>query len=60
MFKTDLSVGDTVRKLMREEGLAFCWRGMSSNVIAVSVPVALTIFLTDMFIVTKHKGSVFS
>ncbi|CAM9613540.1 unnamed protein product, partial [Phaeothamnion confervicola] len=42
MFKTDLGV--------RQEGPSFALRGMNKNLIAVSIPLMSTIFLTDWFI----------
>ena len=39
----------TLQKLLREEGWSFMNRGMASNVTAVAVPIAFTIFLTDVF-----------
>lgn len=48
MFKTDLALGATYKKLMKEEGAAFMFRGMASNCTAVAIPIAITIFVTDM------------
>ncbi|GKY98783.1 hypothetical protein MPSEU_000834500 [Mayamaea pseudoterrestris] len=50
MFKTHRGLTDTVRQLHAEMGMAFLWRGMGKNTIAVAIPVACTIFLTDAFI----------
>jgi len=50
MFKFEESFGQTVRRLLRTEGWAFCRRGMQRNLVAVAVPIAMTIFLTDTFI----------
>lgn len=50
MFKTNLSLMDTVRKLREETGWKFLWRGMGKNLVAVSIPVASTIFFTDLLI----------
>ena len=50
MFKTNLDLFDTIRALRRELGYKFLIRGMSKNLIAVSIPVASTIFFTDAFI----------
>ena len=55
MFKTDLGATETLRKLMREEGLSFMQRGMGRNLIAVAAPIGMTIFLTD-WIVDLRKG----
>jgi hypothetical protein len=53
MFKTDLSLLHTFRKVLREEGWAFVGRGLSSNVVAVAIPIAITIFTTDLLISLK-------
>jgi len=50
MFKTNFSLLDTVAKLRSEMGWKFMWRGMGKNLVAVSIPVASTIFFTDIFI----------
>ena len=50
MFKTNLSLVDTVKSLRKEMGWRFVLRGMGKNLVAVSIPVASTIFFTDMFI----------
>jgi len=47
MFKTDEGMVTTTRRLMRREGLAFLWRGMGRNLVAVAAPIGMTIFLTD-------------
>ncbi len=48
MFKTDLSLSGSFRKLMKEDGWAFMGRGMTSNCTAVAIPIAMTIFITDL------------
>lgn len=55
MFKTDLSVFDAFRKLVKEEGWAFATRGLTSNVTAVAIPIAMTIFVTDILQSIKHN-----
>ncbi|KAL3792099.1 hypothetical protein ACHAW5_006744 [Stephanodiscus triporus] len=50
MFKTNLGFLDVCRSLHKELGYRFLIRGMSKNLIAVSLPVASTIFFTDAFI----------
>jgi hypothetical protein len=50
MFKTNLGLVDAIRSLHNELGWNFLVRGMSKNLIAVSIPVASTIFFTDAFI----------
>lgn len=50
MFKTDLGVGSALAKLRQEEGMVFAVRGMSKNLVAVAIPIAVTIFMTDMLV----------
>jgi hypothetical protein len=57
MFKTDQPLVKTVRQLMREEGWSFMTRGVMANTTAVAIPVAMTIFLTDIFISIKATSS---
>lgn len=56
MFKTDLSVGDTFRKLVREEGAGFLTRGLGKNMVAVAIPIAATIFTTDRLVAIKYSN----
>lgn len=60
MFKTNLSLLDAIKSLHKELGYSFLYRGMSKNIVAVSIPVASTIFFTDAFIqyTNKRKGIV--
>ena len=44
MFKTNLSLSTTIRKLHEETGYKYFVRGMDKNMIAVAIPVAMTIF----------------
>ena len=37
-------------KLRQEEGMAFVVRGMSKNLVAVAIPIAVTIFMTDVLV----------
>jgi hypothetical protein len=54
MFKTDLGVKDAFQKLLREEGAAkFATRGMGKNLMAVAIPIAITIFVTDALVSAK-------
>ena len=46
-FQTHLSLPATVLKLSRESGFSWLARGADKNIIAVAVPVAMTIFVTD-------------
>lgn len=50
MFKTDLSVGKALAKLRQEEGFSFAVRGMNKNLVAVAIPIAVTIFMTDFLV----------
>jgi len=53
MFKTDHGFFETVRTLSRENGPRWMGRGLYRNLIAVSMPITLTIFLSDSFIRLK-------
>ena len=57
MFKFEESFGQTVTRLLRTEGWSFCLRGMQRNLVAVAVPIAMTIFLTDSLIEMLHERS---
>uniref|UniRef100_A0A7S1UGC6 Mitochondrial carrier protein n=2 Tax=Phaeomonas parva TaxID=124430 RepID=A0A7S1UGC6_9STRA len=48
MFKTNQSLTEVITRLYREEP-NFATRGLGKNVVAVSIPVACTIFFTDLF-----------
>ena len=48
MFKTEYGLVQTYRHLISTEGTAFMWRGMASNCTAVAIPIAVTIFMTDV------------
>ena len=50
MFKTNKSLVATVNSLIDEMGWRFILRGMGKNLVAVSIPVASTIFFTDALI----------
>ena len=56
MFKTDLSLTKTVSKLVNEEGSKFTMRGIGPNMTAVAIPIALTIFLTDILRSVKRRA----
>ncbi|EDQ84451.1 uncharacterized protein MONBRDRAFT_30221 [Monosiga brevicollis MX1] len=49
MFRTDLGMVPAIRSLYQTEGPRFVWRGVAKNMIAVAIPVTVTIFLTDIF-----------
>jgi hypothetical protein len=56
MFKTNLSLTQTVKLLYKELGYSFLWRGMGKNMVAVAIPVGCTIFFTDTLIqITKDR-----
>lgn len=56
MFKTNLSLSETIRQLHKNTGYGFVSRGMDKNMIAVAIPVACTIFFTDAFIQFRNAG----
>lgn len=49
-FKTHEGLRLTVRNLWHNEGWSFLGRGLGKNMIAVAMPVGMTIFFTDLFI----------
>ena len=55
MFKTNLSLLETVSTLYKNLGWTFMTRGMGKNLVAVSIPVASTIFFTDALIQFKRS-----
>ncbi|CAM9220711.1 unnamed protein product [Choristocarpus tenellus] len=57
MFKTDLGVRATLAKLHREDGPQFALRGMTKNLVAVAIPIAVTIFCTDFLIQLTEEMS---
>jgi hypothetical protein len=54
MFKTDLPFVTTFKNILKEEGWAFMYRGITSNMTAVAIPIAVTIFMTD--VLQQHYG----
>ena len=50
MFKTNKPLTLTVKQLYEEMGWRFMLRGIGKNMVAVSIPVASTIFFTDALI----------
>lgn len=57
MFKTDMSLSNCFNSLWREQGWRFCLRGISSNMTAVAIPIATTIFMTDVLVSYKNSTS---
>mmetsp|Transcript_20895 Transcript_20895/g.30954 ORF Transcript_20895/g.30954 Transcript_20895/m.30954 type:complete len:300 (-) Transcript_20895:73-972(-) len=49
-FKTEAGLRVTVRELWKEMGIMFMARGLMKNMIAVAMPVGMTIFFTDIFV----------
>lgn len=49
MFKTEEPFGTTFRRLCRTEGSRWLYRGWDKNIMAVAMPIACTILLTDVF-----------
>jgi len=54
MFKTDMGLVSTFKTLLKTEGWMFMARGMAPNVTAVAIPIAITIFTTDILKSIKH------
>lgn len=50
MFQTNQGLRDTVQTLYETEGWAFLHKGLSKNMIAVAIPVACTIFFSDILV----------
>lgn len=49
MFKTEEGMIPCAMRMSRETGVSWLWRGMQKNYVAVALPIASTIFLTDRF-----------
>lgn len=49
-FKTEAGLRVTIRQLWNEMGIMFMTRGLMKNMVAVAMPVGMTIFFTDMFV----------
>jgi len=49
-FKTDKGLTETTLALYREMGWGFASRGLGKNMVAVALPIGLTIFCTDALI----------
>jgi len=49
MFKTEESMVACAKRMTQESGLKWFLRGMQKNYVAVALPIASTIFLTDRF-----------
>eukprot|EP00536_Pseudo-nitzschia_multiseries_P004286 jgi/Psemu1/323410/estExt_fgenesh1_pg.C_700038 len=54
-FKTDQGLLRTTRSLWRELGWRFATRGLGKNMIAVALPVGVTIFCTDALIHSSQQ-----
>ena len=50
MFKTEEGFLATTLRLYKQEGYGFMSRGMQRNLIAVAMPIGMTIFVTDAII----------
>lgn len=59
MFKSDESLSAVFRRLCRREGVRWLWRGVDKNLVSVAIPIAMTIYLTDYFVLLKH-GELFA
>ena len=49
-FKTHEGIVRTTQQLWNNMGFRFLTRGLGKNLIAVAMPVGMTIFFTDMFV----------
>ena len=50
MYKTEASLVNSVKNIYKNYGLvSLLTRGMDKNIVAVTIPIGLTIFLTDTF-----------
>ena len=49
-FKTHYGLRRTVSHLWKDMGVSFLGRGLGKNMVAVAMPIGMTIFLTDVFI----------
>lgn len=49
-FKTHEGLIRTTQQLWNTMGIRFLARGLGKNLIAVAMPVGMTIFFTDMFV----------
>eukprot|EP00980_Cylindrotheca_fusiformis_P004837 scaffold1034_cov127-Cylindrotheca_fusiformis.AAC.18 len=54
-FKTHSGIRLTVQSLWNEMGLSFLTRGLGKNMVAVAMPVGMTIFFTDMWCSPFHS-----
>ena len=41
--------------MRRKGGWSFIYRGMASNMTAVAIPIAITIFMTDILVGLKER-----
>ncbi|KAG8467928.1 hypothetical protein KFE25_006980 [Diacronema lutheri] len=55
MFKTDESLPQVCRRLSRDQGVRWLWRGVDKNLVSVAIPIAMTIYLADLFTVMKRN-----
>ena len=57
MFKFEETFSQTVRRLLQVEGYSFALRGLQRNMIAVAMPIGMTIFLSDMLLEVSASSS---
>lgn len=55
MFKTHAQLIPTVMQLWRTERVSWLWRGCAKNMVSVALPIASTLFLTDVFVSWRHQ-----
>jgi len=53
MFKADESLVQVCNRLTHEQGVRWLWRGVDKNLVSVAIPIAMTIYLTDLFTTLK-------
>lgn len=59
MFRTEESLGLALSRLCRDEGCRWMFRGAAKHSTAVAVPIAGTIFMTDMLATWLHNDGKF-
>lgn len=53
MFKNDESFVQVCKRMSRDQGMRWLWRGVDKNLVSVAIPIAMTIYLTDFFTLMK-------
>jgi hypothetical protein len=58
MFKMDETMPQVCSRLSREQGIKWLWRGVDKNLVSVAIPIAMTLYLTDVFTALKHGTAI--